>query len=208
MKAISITIILFLVQTSFVLADQEGPQTTKITASSQGNHFFKMVAQKKHFDGKKFVIDREAYGVCYKVNKEGDLKEVWKTKGWYSSEVFLSNDGKYLVRMGPWNRGHKPNANDLAVAFYKDGVQIKKYATTELVKNLKSIVHWVSHYSWLARAKSDELKSNQLKETKLRLDYKGIFHLMTTDKIKYQFLVKTGEIKSQNKLKATSDYHR
>jgi hypothetical protein len=67
---------------------------------------------------------------------------------WYSHDVFLANDGDFLVRLGPWNSGSQPRKEDLAVAFYKEGRLLKSYSTAELMEDPKRVSRSVSHYEW------------------------------------------------------------
>lgn len=83
---------LFLIQDAF--ADSERPPKPIFTSSHSGWHVFKMIPN--------------GLGVCYRIEQDGEFVEIWRTEGWYSSNVFLSNNGKYLVRMGPWNDGCCP----------------------------------------------------------------------------------------------------
>ena len=157
-----------------------------------------MIPAKRSLQGGKYVTIPEAFGVAYRVEEDGSLTELWKVSGWYSFEVFLSDDGQYLVRMGSWNVGHEPEENDLAVAFYKKGKFLKKYSTAELVENKSAVIASVSHYMWLARAKSifdNEEKSDP--EAELKLDWENIFHLKTIDGILYEFDAITGNIKKK-----------
>src|SRR2546423_15301375 len=114
-------------------ADSPAPPRAYVTASRLGRYFFKMIPEKWHREGDKYFVDRAAFGVAYEVDPEGEFKEIWRTSGWYCFEAFLSEDGKYLVRMGPWNGGREPAKGDLAVAFYENGKLLKEYSTADLV---------------------------------------------------------------------------
>ena len=135
---------------------------------------------------------KEASGTAYQLSRDGLSIELWHTNGWYSSKVFLSESGHYLVRMGPWNLGQEPSKNDLALAFYKDGNLLKQYSTADLVKDKNKIVKSDSHYAWLA---SDVQRENY-GETEPRLLWDNTFHLKTCDGIVYSFDIKTGSIQS------------
>lgn len=162
-----------------VLADSEGPPYSYVATTLTGRYYFKMIPENGY--------DREkGKGICYEVKSDGTDKKIWKTKGWYSFKVYLSNDGKYLIRMGNWSRGQELSDKDLAVAFYKEGKLLKEYSTKDLVKDPSAIVRTVSHYAW----KGDLPVFNP---------YKNIFQLTTIDNIKYIFNVLDGEIISQQK---------
>ena len=98
---------------------------------------------------KTYKVTREGRGIMYKLESDGRFKELYRTDGWYTYEAYPSSDGRYLVRMGPWNRGQNVSTKDLAVAFYRDGKLLKQYSTAALVKDhAQSSMPSVSHYRW------------------------------------------------------------
>jgi len=88
------------------------------------------------------------YGVLYQPQPDGTFKELWKVKGWYSHEVYLTYDAKYLVRMGPWQTGIGPTKHHLAVAFYAEGKLLKKFSVARLIKDDSKVSRSTSHYDW------------------------------------------------------------
>ena len=142
LSAIAISILL----AQLVRADKEAIPSSFVVTSEYGQSFFKMIPSKGKWQENKYVTTKEAFGVAYSIDEEGNLKELWKTSGWYSSELYLSLDGQFLVRMGPWNKGHEPNNSDLAVAFYKNGNLLKEYSVIDLVKDKSKIQPTTSHY--------------------------------------------------------------
>jgi hypothetical protein len=161
------------------------PSSPFVIVSQDGQCFFKMIPGKGKWQENKYVVTRMSFGVAYSIDENGNFKELWKTSGWYSSQVFLSDDGQYLVRMGPWNSGNEPKKGDLAVAFYKNGNLLKEYFTTDLVKDKSKVKATASHYFWLA--------------TDPKLDGDNVLQLKTMDGIMYQFDATTGEIKKTEK---------
>ncbi len=182
--------------------------TPMVTASSGGEFFFVMIPEKGRVEGRAYVVDRQAFGVCYRVNSDGKFEEQWRTHGWYSLEVYLSDDGRHLVRMGPWSRGDRPARNHLAVAFYKDGKPIKGYSTAQLVRNHGAVIKSVSHYRWLARYRYMATGADPTDDAHLRLDWNNIFHLTTVDGIKYEFDARTGRIIGRSDDAGPNDPHR
>lgn len=153
-----------------------------------------MIPAKWRREGEDILVEQHAFGVAYRLEEDGTFTELWRTEKWYSFEVFLSENGRYLVRMGPWNSGHTPKKTHLAVAFYKEGTLLKTYSTAELVKSKRAVLTTVSHYMWLARANHDIDDTPPDPEATLRLDYQNIFHLKTIDGIVYAFDATTGDI--------------
>ena len=172
---------------SVCIADSVAPRRPVFTSSDNGLYLFKMVpkdrSQKKRFFSK--AVNN--HGIAYRVETNGNLKELWRVKGWFAWKVFLSNDGEHLVRMGPWCFGNEPKKEDLAVAFYKKDTLLKKYSTADLVENKSAVFTTVSHYSWLA-----------MTEYAVTLTPNNVFSIRTIDNIQYEFDITTGKIISKN----------
>jgi hypothetical protein len=47
----------------------------------------------------------DGFGIAYRIQDNDSDVALWRTQGWYSTEVFLSNNGDFLIAMGPWNGG-------------------------------------------------------------------------------------------------------
>lgn len=178
---------------SSVQADKPLPDERYVKTSQGGKSVFTMVPAKRELRDKKWVIARDSFGICYRLTEEGKFVEVWSVSGWFSPEIYLSDDGKHLIRVGPWSKGHEPEAGDLAVAFYQNGKLLKSYSTADLVRRPGAVLASVSHYDWLARARDAE-RGESNPDSKLRLVGDRVFHLKTCDQIKYQFDVTTGKI--------------
>lgn len=159
-----------------------------------GNVYFAMVPAKYGKDGK---IKKEAFGVAYRLDAEGKSMQLYRTEGWYSWQVFISIEGRHLVRMGPWSDGHEPEEKDLAVAFYQDGKLLKQYSTADLVKDKSKVVTSTSHYFWLASSSTDDaITEDDRLKLRVRLHYDNILKLHTIDGWTYSFDATTGKIKS------------
>jgi len=185
---------------SSLKADSPAPPVPLAFTNDYGSDVvFTMVPAKY---GKDYMVEREAFGVAYQVQGDGSLKELYRTEGWYSFQVFVSQDGRHLVRMGPWSVGSEPTKEDLAVAFYKDGKLLKQYSTADLVKDKSKVIPTASHYFWQAPSPvDDELSESERLRLRLHLDYTNSFELHTIDGWTYSFDVTTGEIKSTKKTK-------
>lgn len=176
--------------TPFVLiADSPAPELTKVTTSERGSAFVKMVA-----GGETGV----PYAAVYSVSPHGETREAWRAQGWYSHQVFLSDDARFLVRMGPWHDGSRPQPGHLAVAFYCEGKLLKEYSTVDLLKDASKVLVSASHYQWLA---DDVGRSLPDPEIALRLEeYDKSFCLTTADGWHYTFDLSTGAIRSTRKI--------
>ncbi len=165
-----------------VRADSPATPRPWVATSERGEYLFKMVPAKWRKDDEKYVIGREAFGVAYKVTEDGELDEIWRTEGWYTFEGYLSEDGQYFVRFGPWASDQKKHT-DLAIAFYDRGKLLMKYRVRDLIKRPELLTYSTSHYDWKA---ANQTKPNGFKG--------GTFHLAMIDKMTYSFDYETGEI--------------
>jgi hypothetical protein len=178
-----------------VLADSEAMPWAWMKTSANGRYCFKMVPPKWHLKGDAVVTDRKAYGVVYRLADDGQLVELWRTSDWYSFEVYLSDDGTHLVRIGPWARDQEKHT-DLAVAFYDRGRLLKEYQVRELLKAPDKAVNSVSHYEWRP--------VRQSKPTGFKDDG---FHLVMADHTSYSFDLATGAITTVEQDDKARNFH-
>jgi len=166
-----------------VLPDSPAIPHPLVITSSYGQHYFKMIPAEYSYKNSERTIVKEAFGVAYAVDDEGNDKELWRVKGWYSFQTFLSNNGEFLVRLGNWAEGCATSEKNLGVAFYSNGELLKQYSTKDLIKNSKNVECTISHYFW-----------RENKEGSLHLSYNDQFHLKTIEGTQYIFDIKTGNI--------------
>ncbi len=159
--------------------DEEVTPYPYVTSSEFGYVYFKMIP-----DTTEDLFKHKGFGRAYRTSIHQQDEYLWNTEGWYAFNTFISSQGEYLIRIGNWPRGHKPKAEDLAIAFYKHGKLLKKYSTEELIKDKSKVQHSVSHYDFLG-------------EKPECLDYcTDSFRLVTVDRLEYIFDIKNGEILS------------
>ena len=165
-----------------------------IKLSESGNIFFKMIPEKAHWEGdldnRKIIIDREAFGVAYAIDEDGEFKELWRVKGWYAFDLALSRDGRYLVRGGLW-ASDQENHTDVAIAFYDRGQLLKEYRVKDLIKKPELLEDSVSHYNWRPAVQSTpEGFLDQEEKT---------YYLVMVDKTSYNFDITTGQIQEEGR---------
>lgn len=117
---------------------------------------------------------REKYPVAGLYLASDPSKPLW-TIDWFAFRVFLSSDGKHLVRMGPWPNSPK----QLAIAFYESGRLLREYRIDQLVSDPVTLPHSVSHFQWLKDVRHD--------------DAAGHIHVSTHNDEAYVFDMKTGD---------------
>ncbi|HSJ02045.1 MAG: hypothetical protein ACAI34_00690 [Verrucomicrobium sp.] len=164
------------------MADQPVSPSAWVATSYSGGYLFKLVPAQGHFVDQKYVTTKEAFGVAYEINQKGDLVELWRTRGWFASQGWLSDDGRYFVRKGPWARDFE-GRTDLALAFYDRGKLLKEYQVKDLIKDPGSLVQTSSHYFWSPEVQS---KPDGLTATS--------FYLVMGDGTTYTFDISTGKI--------------
>ncbi len=177
-------LILWCLSTS-TLADSPARATEKIFTSPNQRYFFTMVPQDSGYSDE----HPGATGKAYRLQADGDFTLLWRVSGWYAHQLYLSNDGVHLVRIGNWATGCELSDKQLAVAFYKQGDLLKKYSTRDLIKQENSIRCSVSHYQWRAETEQPQW-----------LGYDNDFYLTTIEGVEYRFSLTTGDILSQTSI--------
>ncbi len=102
----------------------------------------------------------EPYPASGLYRNDGSATPLW-TVEWYAHQVFLSRNGRHLVRMGPWAR----ILDDLAVGFYTDGVPTHTYRIRKLLSDQEAVVHTASHFFWRRSLEFDETRDQLFLET-------------------------------------------
>ena len=189
--------LLVLVLTPIVLrGDSSIPPYPRMTVSESGKYVFAALPAKWTKEGK---LVREASGVAYELEENGKFRELWRTKGWFGWELFLCNEGRYLVRLESAPVGSEPSDKDVGVAFYDRGKLLRQHSTAELIKDKTSVVQTTSHYLWLAyqtagsKAHFEDKKAETERAPALD-SWDKTFYLKTSDGIDYTFDIATGKI--------------
>jgi hypothetical protein len=81
------------------------------------------------------------------VARRKDTGAVLWTIDWFAHRVIVLSDGVSLIRMGPWATD-RTAFSDLAVAFYRNGKEVRRYTVRELLHDKEKIIRTVSHYFW------------------------------------------------------------
>jgi hypothetical protein len=115
-----------------VRADQEASNVPHVSAGPGGRCYAKSVP-KDYYD----LDDARQAGHTriYRVETGGDT--LLDAYDWFSQTIFLLCDvgpqrETAAVRLGPWQRGHDPKPDHLAIAFYLGGQLRKAYSTLDI----------------------------------------------------------------------------
>lgn len=163
------------------LADDEASNWAHVQSAEYGRCYLKSVpAEHYGSKGQTFV---------YSVTAQAD--QLLVTYPWYSKQIWLncavsngkSATGISVVRRGPWSRGHRASANDLALAFAFNGKEVKRYSTLDLAGKADNVSASVSHYTVIEKVLGYRwVKSNEY-----------VFEILLIDGRKQAFDPTTGE---------------
>ena len=129
------------------LADSESSNVAHIAAGPYGRCYAKSVP--RHVYDPQGGARQQGRTEIYRV---GDRDDVLVTVyDWFSQRLFVKcsppND-ETVVRIGPWQRGHVPTAEHLAIAFYRNGKLLKRYSTLDIAgDNPAAVAASISHYT-------------------------------------------------------------
>ena len=160
-------------------ADTPAPPRDYTVETENGKYVFVMLAPPEKWSSKSPGI-RDLYKQSGLYRNDGSQDPLWVVY-WYSFTVYPSSDGKHLVRMGPW----ASSTDQLAVAFYENGKEIKQYLIKDLIRDEKKLSYTVSHFFWRSELRYD--------------DKNGLLFLKTKDGQSYRFSVNTGQIEPEKK---------
>jgi hypothetical protein len=179
----------FHVVNSQPLADKPAPEFDYVQEVTEGKFVFVMLSiqdDPSAYGQGGAVQDediRQQYPQSGLYRNDGSFTAIW-TVDWYAFEVEISSDGRYLVRWGPWP--FQEEYDELAVAFYKDGMEIGRYAVRELVADPETLPASISHYMW-AKERSFDATTNSL-------------HIKTYNGEQYDFDITTGRKLTETEL--------
>ena len=127
----------------------------------------------------------EPFGRAYRLQRDGQIRELWRVEGWYSfHECFLSDDGRYLVRVVEVAR------DDLTIAFYDRGDLLRQFSVSDLVGAEISGLGSMSR----GRGLDEPTAESSWPIFELSAQGDNTFRMITTDRVAYAFDVTTGEI--------------
>jgi hypothetical protein len=97
-----------------------------------------------------------------------------------SRTVLLSDDGVNIVVVDDFSE-RRPGRDLDVLAFYRDGVQIKKYSLGDLLRDTSNIESSVSHFRWFFHPEALSVRDSRVK-------------LETFELINYEFDIRTGDV--------------
>ncbi len=145
-----------------------------VFASPSGWAYFKLIPS-PDFDEKK------SQGFLYRVS-DGEDVLIYRSDGWFSFNVLVSNDGAYIARRGPWPQSDSPPETTPAVVFYVDGTEVRTYYVSDLVRKESKLQRSFSHYNW-----GDTLRWSYEEGV-------GILQIRTVEDRVIKFNIRTAEI--------------
>jgi hypothetical protein len=181
---ISLLTIIFMLMPAVALADSEAaPHSYKELVPS--NEFVFVMIYPNSEEVK--TEDGKVYTKTGLYNNDNSIVPLWTIEG-YSHKVYISLDGNYAAKLGPWPRlteSKNRDLNQLVVAFYDRGKLTREYYIKDLVVDANKLQRSVSHFQF-----NKELNFNEAQD---------MLELETYDGSKYVFDMKTGEIASADR---------
>ncbi len=95
---------------------------------------------------------------------------------WFAFKVHVLNDGKNLIRMGPWAR----DLRDEAFSLVREGKIVRTVLINELIRSESSVKRTVSHFFWMENAVLDQNSAR--------------FTVKTVEGLTYEFDIATAEL--------------
>jgi hypothetical protein len=115
------------------MADQEASNVAHVTAGPYGRCYAKSVP--KHLYDPENAPRQAGHTEVYRVESEDDV--LLERFPWFSQKLFVNcgpGNEFWLVRIGPWHRGQRPQHDHLAVAFYKNRQLLKTYSILDITE--------------------------------------------------------------------------
>ncbi len=115
---------------SVALADQEAGNVANVSAGPYGRCYAKSIPD--HDVDPQSGLRQQGRTDVLRVSRGQD--ELVESYDWFSGRIFVLCHpiGNTIIRLGSWHRGHDPQADHLAIAFYQGGNLIKSYSTLDI----------------------------------------------------------------------------
>lgn len=182
-------LIVFFTTIASCLASPPRVAVPLVTVSDSGRFFFTLLPPLWNEQGK---TTQKPFGVAYELRENGTLHELWRTKGWYAFNCFLSDDGRYLVVVSEFPVRQKHSREDLAVVFYDRGKLLRQFSVADLVKDASKVDPSASLREWYFRRREIAEESPGPEDPCFTRE--NNFSLTTIDGISYSFDTTRGAI--------------
>ncbi len=154
-----------------LLADSERMPEPLLFVSPTNQYYFKLEPADN-------FRKSDARGALYKV-QVGKDEVLYRSDGWYSFNVVVSSDGRFIARRGPWPRYDSVPEETPAVIFYDGGEISRIYYVADLIQDQSKLQKSVSHYSWGSSLRWSEPWSKDIVEIKTIEDQTIRFNIVT-----------------------------
>lgn len=166
-------------------ADQEAGNRPIVVADQWGGCYARSVPQ-DHY-GTRGLTE------VFQVGRQPEDDVKFASYPFFAQRLFLDcstadaqgRHGPALVQLGPWARGHKPDAETLAIAFHSNGREVRRYSTLEISGGrMEGVSCSVSHYDVFGAVEGFRRQPQE----------PTLFVLTTVDGRELQFDVATGAL--------------
>ncbi len=125
-----------------VLADDEAANRPVVRSSEYGRAYAKSVPQESYGQKGKTSV--------FSVGPDRDT--LICEYPWYANIIYIGGAGEgTLIRLGPLQRGRKPQEDHLAIGIYRNGKTVREYSTLEMERMGSGVSTSVSHYTVFER---------------------------------------------------------
>ena len=150
---IGVIVLILTLAASAAQADNEASNVAHVAASPDGRCYAKSLPD--HVYDPEPGPRQQGRTLLYRV---GDLEDTLVREfDWFSQRLFIKcapSDDILVVRLGPWQRGHDPRGDHLAIAFYKGGELVKQYSTLDIAGDERAALGSISTYQNVSASSS------------------------------------------------------
>lgn len=142
-----VLLILFLLVSVSVFADQESSFPPYIAETADKKHIFAMLnCDEKNYQNN---FPESIYKQCGMYLNDGSNDPLW-TVDW-TGDIYLPNGGEFIVKRGKWART-SGSYKEKTLSFFSKGVLLKTYTTKDFIDFPWLLLHSYSHYRWEAKS--------------------------------------------------------
>ena len=193
-------IVIILATASSAIADQEASNVAHVASGTHGRCYAKSIPT--HVYDPSDAPRQHGRTFLYQVANGDDV--LVHEYDWFSQNLFVKcgpSEGTVVVRLGPWQRGHDPKGDHLAVAFYKGGTLIRSYSTLDIAGDTRAENAGMSSYQNASASVSHYTVFSETPKMVLRRRADGplsseqwIIQAVTIDGRVLRFDMETGEL--------------
>lgn len=151
--------VLLILASACARADLPPVPYAKASSSPDGTYVFVMAPK-----WSKIGLNSEV-GLMYKVQPNGELTDMWRSKMPYSRNAFVADDGLRVALIYDQIFADTPPEEGVALEFYNAGVLYSRVKVMDIVDSKNHIRRTMSFYTWLEAPASKSVSLSGLRLT-------------------------------------------